>query len=217
MCTGNIMYICKFCQNERKSANSLRNHERLCKLNSERQTTWIQNNHAEAQVRRGKAGFLNGASKAKLEGREFIVKESTRKLISIAVKNRDSEFHDDISKKVSKTVQEKVKNGEWHTSLARNMHINYKGNDLHGTWELKYAQYLDGENINWIRNKDSFKYLFDGKERYYTPDFYLIDSDEYIEIKGYKTEKDDAKWSQFPKHRKLIVLMERELKEKKII
>jgi hypothetical protein len=211
------MYICKFCQTEKKTANSLRNHERLCKLNPEKQTTWIQNNHTEAQVRRGKSGFLNGASKAKLEGREFIVKESTRKLISTAVKSRSSEFHDDISKKVSKTVQEKVKNGEWHTSLARNMHIDYKGNDLHGTWELKYAQYLDSLNINWVRNKDSFKYFFEGKERYYTPDFYLIDSDEYIEIKGYKTEKDDAKWSQFPKHRTLIVLMERELKEKKII
>ena len=33
----------------------------------------------------------------------------------------------------------------------------------------------------------------------------------YIEIKGYKTEKDDAKWSQFPKYRTLKVLMFEEL------
>lgn len=83
--------------------------------------------------------------------------------------------------------------------------------DLHGSWELKYAQYLDEHRIKWIRNKDSFSYEFEGKERKYTPDFYLIDSDEYIEVKGYKTAKDLAKWDQFPPHRKLTVLMKAEL------
>jgi PAB1-binding protein PBP1 len=51
------------------------------------------------------------------------------------------------------------------------------------------------------------------KNRKYTPDFYLTESDEYIEIKGYKTEKDKAKWSQFPKNKKLIVLTASELKD----
>lgn len=72
-------------------------------------------------------------------------------------------------------------------------------------------------NIKWQRNKDSFAYTFQGKERRYTPDFYLIDDDVYIEIKGYKTEKDDAKWTQFPPHRKLVVLMKKNLVEMKVI
>jgi len=33
----NITFICKFCGSERKNANSLRNHERLCKENPNRQ------------------------------------------------------------------------------------------------------------------------------------------------------------------------------------
>jgi len=38
-----------------------------------------------------------------------------------------------------------------------------------------------------------------------------------VKIKGYKTEKDVAKWNQFPKHRKLIVLMKKELEDLKVL
>jgi hypothetical protein len=59
-------------------------------------------------------------------------------------------------------------------------------------WELKYAQYLDEIGVVWERNTASFPYEFEGKMRNYTPDFYLPMTDEYVEIKGYKTEKDEA-------------------------
>jgi len=36
-----MKFICHFCNDERINANSLRNHERLCKLNPNRQTTKI--------------------------------------------------------------------------------------------------------------------------------------------------------------------------------
>lgn len=206
------MYICRFCEIEKKNDNSLRNHERLCKKNENKQTTWFQENQKLVFQRRIALGAQNGATKAKTEGREFIVSEITRKKHSVANKLRSEQWHVDNGKKIAVTVQQKVKDGEWHTSLARHMHIDYKGIDLHGTWELKYAQYLDANDIKWIRNKDTFKYIFDDKERLYTPDFYLLDSDEYVEVKGYKTAKDNAKWSQFPYNRKLIVLMATELK-----
>lgn len=206
------MCICRFCNIEKKNENSLRNHERLCKLNQARQITWIQQNPKLAIERKVELNFQNGATKAKAEGREFIVSEVTRQKFRDANSLRSEEWHVNNGKKISKTVQQKVENGTWHTSLARNMHIDYNGIDLHGTWELKYAQYLDSNNIRWIRNKDSFKYIFENKERCYTPDFYLIDTNEYIEIKGYKTLKDDAKWNYFPQHQKLIVLMKDELK-----
>lgn len=127
------------------------------------------------------------------------------------------EWYVEHGKQVSATIKKKVARGEWHTSLARHMHIDYNGIDLHGSWEVAYAKYLDANKIKWIRNTDSFLYIFDSKERRYTPDFYLIDTDEYIEIKGYKTEKDNAKWTQFPKNKKLIILMHKELKKLGII
>ena len=97
------------------------------------------------------------------------------------------------------------------------MHYNYNGIDLHGTWELKYAQYLDKNNIKWNRCKEQFDYFYDGKNRKYTPDFYLIESDEYIEIKGFKTDKDSAKWKQFPKDKILKVLLKEDLQVLNII
>jgi len=68
---------------------------------------------------------------------------------------------------------------------------------------------LDSQNIQWKRNKNWFSYFFDSKNRFYTPDFYLPEHDTYIEIKGYKTEKDEVKWFQFGY--KLIVLVKQEI------
>ncbi len=70
---------------------------------------------------------------------------------------------------------------------------------LDGSWELKVAIFLDENNIQWKRNTIRFPYYFDNRNRYYTPDFYLIDEDCYIEVKGYEIEKDRYKWAQFTK------------------
>ncbi len=37
-----VEFICKFCSDKRKNANSLRNHERLCKLNPNKQTATLE-------------------------------------------------------------------------------------------------------------------------------------------------------------------------------
>lgn len=47
-------YICKFCGKICKNANSLRNHERLCKLNPERQeSSWVKFNHERGAWNKG--------------------------------------------------------------------------------------------------------------------------------------------------------------------
>jgi len=178
----------------------------LCHSNPNRQISSFSKQEVKDKLKP-----TNGAIKAKQEGREFVFPEITRKALSDATLNRTAEWHKENGKKISKTIQEKVLTGEWHTSLAKHMHYEYNGVDLHGKWEVEYAKYLDRNGIKWARNKDSFAYTYDGKERRYTPDFYLPETDEYVEIKGYKTDKDETKWEQFPKHRKLLVLMKQEL------
>jgi len=70
---------------------------------------------------------------------------------------------------------------------------------LDGTWELAVAQYFDMHNFQWTRNKKRFKYIKpDGKESTYCPDFYIADTDTYIEVKGYERDIDRYKWAQFP-------------------
>lgn len=65
---------------------------------------------------------------------------------------------------------------------------------LQSSWEVAYAKYLDINKINWKRNTQRFYYSDGIKFRYYIPDFYLIDEDTFIEIKGYKIELDTLKW-----------------------
>ena len=69
---------------------------------------------------------------------------------------------------------------------------------LHSSWELKYVEFLDENGIKWKRNTERFTYSFNGAYHYYVPDFYLYDEDTYVEVKGFKTVKDDAKWENFP-------------------
>ena len=212
--------VCQFCGKELKNRNSLCNHERMCKQNPNHQiSNFVAYNKMIKQ--NGSTAWNAGLTKDS--------DEKVKKYAETYKLNHLKGLHKDVSgknnpmtkeenkKKVSDTINKKVKEGKWHTSLAKNMHINYKGVDLHGTWELAYAKYLDSNNIKWSRPTERFEYKYNDTLRHYTPDFYLIDSDTYIEIKGYKTSKDMAKWDQFPKEKKLKIYMHDDLKELGII
>lgn len=82
---------------------------------------------------------------------------------------------------------------------------------LRSSYEIEYAKWLDTNNIIWKQNLIKFPYEWEGKIRYYYPDFYLENENCYIEIKGYETEKDKAKWRDFPFTLKVLKL--KELKE----
>ena len=203
------MLVCQFCSKECKNQNSLRNHERLCKLNPDRQYTLF----ADSDFMKNRK-WTNQYTKAKALGLpKPTISEHTRKKYSDGNKKRSSEFTKNIGKKISKTVRNKVIEGSWHTSLAKKMHYDYNGADLHGKWKVAFAKFLDKEGVSWIRCRESFPYFFEGVQKRYTPDFYLPETDEYIEIKGFKTAKDEAKWSQFPIDKILVVYYGKHLKE----
>lgn len=207
------MLFCEFCIKECKNENSKRNHERLCNNNPNRQTTPFHSSEFQKTKKR-KAG--NQYTKAKRLGLPPpIVSRETREILSCYARSRSPEFYKEIGKKSSKTIDDKVAAGEWHTSLAKRMHYRYNGESFHGSWEVAYAKFLDSVGTPWHRNTTTFSYEFGGKTRRYTPDFYLPIEDVYVEIKGYKTEKDAAKWEQFPET--LVVLMKEELEEMNVI
>ena len=199
------MLECKFCTKQCKNDNSLRNHERLCKQNPERQYTPFQDKKKQKEI-----ALIRG-NKNQWSNSSFACSEETRIKLSSAAKVRNQNESIETKEKRKTTIARKVSEGTWHTSLAKNHHYKYNGCDLHGKWELRYATWLDQNNIKWERCKETFGYIFNGKKRRYTPDFYLEESDEYVEIKGYKTEKDEAKWSQFPSYRKLKILRKEDL------
>ncbi len=64
---------------------------------------------------------------------------------------------------------------------------------LRSSYELKFAQYLDKNNIPWLYEIETFNL----GDTTYTPDFYLPTSNLWIEIKGYMREKYQIKINKF--------------------
>lgn len=86
------------------------------------------------------------------------------------------------------------------------------GVSVQGTWERNVAQKFQETGVNWVRPTTSFhvfKYEMDGKTRFYTPDFFLIDFKIYLEIKGYwwgdGKKKMESVINQHPDRKILIV------------
>ena len=70
---------------------------------------------------------------------------------------------------------------KWHKVFCKylNKYVN-----VQGSLEKLYVEYLDSKNINWIKDRRTLKYQDDIIRNYY-PDFYLPDTQEYIEVKGF--------------------------------
>jgi len=188
----NGKYECPHCQKE-YSKNGIGNH------------IWRKhgsgiNHKCNSGYKKGRITWNKGLTK---ESSEIINKQS--KKLSNKYKTGIIKHHG-IGKKRSlndnekqrKTINEKIKNGTWHNSFSKSRTIKYKNINFLGSWEVKFAQWLDEQNIKWERVNKSFDYVLNNIKRKYTPDFYLVDDDVYVEIKGYPTKKDFAKWDNFP-------------------
>lgn len=68
---------------------------------------------------------------------------------------------------------------------------------LNHSWELLYVKYLNSNNIKWYHEYKTFKFIFNNKQTSYTPDFYLPETDEYIEIKGRWIRDAELKFNKF--------------------
>lgn len=71
------------------------------------------------------------------------------------------------------------KRGSWYFCFESNKQVY-----LDSTWEREYAEYLDKNNIRWIRPTYLDWIDVNGKSHKYYADFYLINEDKYIDIKN---------------------------------
>ncbi len=79
-----------------------------------------------------------------------------------------------------------------------------------GLWELAVAEYLNENNIKWTNKIEPFKYYWNNNWHLYFPDFLLLETDTLIEVKGYQTDRDIAKWNAVNKQ--LIIIKKQDLK-----
>jgi hypothetical protein len=76
------------------------------------------------------------------------VSDETKKKLS-ELRREANEKESIFSKEKRKnTIRQKVKDGTWHVSLARNLHKTFEGQDYHGTWELEYAKFLQANGVS---------------------------------------------------------------------
>lgn len=130
-----------------------------------------------------------------------------------------------LGKKHTKETKEKISK---KMSAVNNGYIKCKFYEIYnfytkkivivqGTWELKFAEWLNEQKIPWVKNRKlhlHYKYENDQTIRTYFPDFYLPFSKEFIEIKGYFYEDDLYKMQivcETHKDKNILILQKPEL------
>jgi hypothetical protein len=114
---------------------------------------------------------------------------------------------DEYRKAVSKGT--KGKTGGYREGGSCGKNRRYKGIWCDSSWELAWVIYNLEHGIKFEKNYKKFPYIYKDKMYNYIPDF-VLDNEQYVEIKGYETEQFKAKMNQFPY--KLIILYEQNMK-----
>lgn len=174
--------ICKYCGDHRKNSNSLRSHERLCKHNPLRCTTFNKT---------GKQAWNKGLKKednASLRSASDKVKQNWKD----GLVNTDYLNDPLYRKKLSESAKLKCFGG-YRENSGRSKKYNYidsygKTVCLQSSYELECAKILDELKIKWIRPRFL---IYNGGKKYF-PDFYLTECDIYLDPKNDYLAKADA-------------------------
>lgn len=190
---------CEFCNKECKNANSHKQHSIRCKLNPNRIFV------VPSRGMLGKKGKNQFTKAEELGLPKPIVSEETKKKLSDRQMGElnhwsinSSEKRENHSLVMQAVVKENPESYSSSNVCGRVRVIEYKGQRLHGNWELTVAKWFDDNDISWVRPTDPIPYQWKGKWHLYFPDFYLPNYDVFVEVKGYETERDKCKWASTP-------------------
>ena len=168
---------CLYCEKSfgRKNGHTL--HQKACELNPNRVS--------------GKNQWSNGT---------YEISDDTRKKFSDANYRRDSIWNEETKKAQSvrmKLVVDQHPESYTSSNRGRTKQIIYNGIKFQGQWELDFYKWCESKNIDIERSTEWFEYNWNGIRKY-NPDFYIPSLDLYVEIKGYETDRDRAKWLATP-------------------
>lgn len=145
----------------------------------------------------------NQYSKAKETGVPFVISDSTREKMRHITKTFADAYwaNPDNKKRHSEIMAAVARNNpdQYNKSnRGRCKRIVKHGLEFIGQWELDFFEWCLTNKIRCIRPNIGFEYFWGGRTRTYYPDFYLPEYDLWIEVKGYKCDRDTAKWMNFP-------------------
>ena len=180
--------ICPYCKKEFETNLSLGCHKVRCSLNPNKKE-W---NSWRASSCWNKGLTKDTDERIKKQGETFHSRVENGE-IKIQGHKHSIETKEILSKKRSEYLASAENAGGfkdvgWY-KIKNIKNIEYV---VRGLWEYNVALKLNELNILWIRNQ-YLNYFIDGVKKIYNPDFYLPDSNEYIEVKGYFSDKDKIK------------------------
>ena len=194
----NCIFCGKICTNK----NSLVNHSRLCKQNPQRKLTGGLVQFNERRAVDPSLSWNKGLTK-ETDDRILRASEKLCEYYTTRPGTGTGRVWSEESRKKASLAATKGNLIKFERPSGRGHRGYYKGIYCQSSWELAYVLYSLDHQVNFIRNIDHFTYEFEDKHYNYFPDFYLPDSDTYIEIKGYYDARSRAKAEQFQK--KLLV------------
>lgn len=202
---------CQYCNKEFKFQCRVKNHETSCRFNTSKPIKKHGNQYT-------KAAEL-GLPKPKVK--QHIWTEEEKKIQSVRSKIVNQKYWSDNlhRQKHSALMHEIVKNNPDSYSSSNvsgrvKMYEVMSSTGLtkvKGKWELRIANWLNENNIKWTNNIEPYKYFWNNSWHLYFPDFLLLNNDTIIEVKGYETDRDKAKWKSVI-DRKFLIIKEHEMK-----
>lgn len=175
---------CNFCNREFTVKSRLTVHLRSCSKNPDRVPGFWETD--EYKQKQSKIRLAHPPMPA----------ETRKKLSEAAVRNqRTPEYRQKQSLRMKQAVLDHPESYSDKNVVGRSKHFEVNGVRFNSTWEYIVAQYLDLHNIKWTRKGiKPIPYLWNDAWHLYFPDFLIETDNIYIEVKGYETERDRAKW-----------------------
>lgn len=183
-------FVCQYCWHDITTSTKLppkfyfkglRLHESMCGKNPHGKSVMYPTKHSDKTIEKLKE---SGKKRVWTQEQKIKLSESMKN----AVKKHPESYTNSNRGRVKQIIFDNIK--------------------FHGKWEVAFYKWSKENNIEIKKNIEGFNYYWRGNRTYF-PDFYLPKLELFIEIKGYETYRDQAKWSAFPK--KLIVIRKEQI------
>ena len=196
---------CKFCSNKDNAVNSSETRSIIMKKKIEDGAyipPMLGKKHSEEVVKKHIERF-KGKTFEELYGVEKA--ERLKQELSIRNSGENNPFygmtHSELSLKkmsiIQKEIARKGKDSNFYGKKywpKRGKELIYDSIRFRSNWEVLTAKYFDDNNIKWQYEP---KVFILNDEMTYTPDFYLLDSNKWIEVKGYWYDDAIIKYNKF--------------------
>lgn len=198
-----------------------------CPVNKEKNRQGLKKAHKDGKMRTdqfdGKRGWRKGLTKETDErivkgAQTYVDRLQNGEIVSTWTgKCLSKEHREAISKGRIKNLKDSSNFGFVKTKYYT-IYCPYIENyvNVQGSWEYKYASYLNEKNIKWIHSRKYILTYFNEIERRYFPDFYLPELDEYHEVKGWFMDSDKEKMKyviKCNKNKRIRILQKKQLEK----